>query len=54
MKLVKEKEKGVKTNVFVEIITQLEQYIIFAYLFCMLGIFPLYYKEQYYKIHLKG
>ena len=28
----------------------IERYVVFAYLFCMLGIFPLFYKEQYYKI----
>ena len=32
------------------LIEEFWQYIVFAYLFCMLGIFPLYYKEQYYGI----
>ena len=31
-------------------LSKVEQCIIFAYLFCMLGVFPLHYKEQYYKI----
>ena len=50
MKLVKAKEKVSKAEVLLAGISEMEQYIIFAYLFCMLGIFPLYYKEQYYKI----
>lgn len=50
MKLIKAKEKTSKAEVLLAIISEIEQYIIFAYLFCMLGIFPLYYKEQYYKI----
>lgn len=50
MKLVKTKEKVSKLNIFLVGLNEIEQYILFAYLFCMLGIFPLFYKEQYYKI----
>lgn len=50
MKLVKAKTKKKIVNVAIEFTAEIEQYIIFAYLFCMLGIFPLFYKEQYYKI----
>ena len=50
MKLVKAKEKMSKTDIFLVGINKVEQYLLFAYLFCMLGIFPLFYKEQYYKI----
>ncbi len=50
MRLIKTKGKSSKLNTVIESISELEQYFIFAYLFSMLGIFPLYYKEQYYKI----
>ena len=50
MKLVKNKHKASKLNIAMEYISEIEQYLIFAYLFCMFGIFPLYYKEQCYKI----
>ena len=50
MKLVKKQKKTDKREVIKAYITEVEQYVIFAYLFCMLSIFPLYYKEQYYKI----
>ena len=50
MKLVKAKEKVSKIDIFLVGLNEIEQYILFAYLFCMLGIFPLFYKEQYYKI----
>ena len=48
------KQQKAKQNNKVEImkanIVEIEQFLTFAYLFCMLGIFPLHYKEQYYKI----
>lgn len=48
MKSPKTKVKEVETiKVYIE---KAEHYVTFAYLFCMLGIFPLFYKEQYYKI----
>ena len=50
MKLVKAKEKVSKLDIFLVGINEIEQYVLFAYLFCMLGIFPLFYKEKYYKI----
>ena len=50
MKLVKAKEQVSKSDVFLKGINEIEQYVLFAYLFCMFGIFPLFYKEQYYKI----
>ena len=50
MKLVKATEKVSKIDIFLVGLNEIEQYILFAYLFCMLGIFPLFYKEQYYKI----
>ena len=50
MKLVKTKEKVSKMDIIWAAIEEVEQYITLAYLFCMLGIFPLFYKEQYYKI----
>ena len=50
MKLVKAKEKVSKIDIILVGLREIEQYILFAYLFCMLGIFPLFYKEQYYKI----
>ena len=50
MKLLKTSEKGTRIKVVKTYLSELEQYIVFAYLFCMLGIFPLYYKEQYYGI----
>ena len=50
MKLVKAKEKASKIDIFLVGLNEIEQYILFAYLFCMLGIFPLFYREQYYKI----
>ena len=50
MKLVKKQKKTDKREIIRTYITEAEQYVIFAYLFCMLGIFPLFYKEQYYKI----
>ena len=50
MKLEKAKEKVPKIDIFLVGLNEIEHYILFAYLFCMLGIFPLFYKEQYYKI----
>lgn len=50
MKLEKTKEKVPKIDIFLMGLNEIEHYILFAYLFCMLGIFPLFYKEQYYKI----
>ena len=50
MKLLKTTDKNHKSNVIKTYISEFEQYVIFAYLFCMLGVFPLHYKEQYYKI----
>lgn len=50
MKLVKAKEKASKIDIFLVGLNEIEQYVLFAYLFCMLGIFPLFYREQYYKI----
>ena len=50
MKLVKAKEKVSKIDIFLVGLNEIEQYVLFAYLFCMLGIFPLFYREQYYKI----
>lgn len=50
MKKVKKNDNGKKSEIITEYIKVIEQYVVFAYLFCMLGIFPLYYKEQYYKI----
>ena len=53
MKLIKEKHKGFNTEAIkksIGIIEIIEQYLVLVYLFCMLGIFPLHYKEQYYKI----
>ena len=49
MKRAKTKEKVSKVDVWKGVINEIEQYVIFAYLFCMLCIFPLFYKEQYYK-----
>ena len=50
MKLIKSQKKTSKIDIITSYITQIEQYIVFIYLFCMLGIFPLLYKEQYHKI----
>ena len=50
MKLLKTIEKNYKNNIFRIYLPELEKYAVFSYLFCMLGVFPLYYKEQYYKI----
>ena len=50
MKLVKTKVKENKTEIIKVYISEIEHYIMFAYLFCMLGVFPLYYKDQYSKI----
>ena len=50
MKRVKKKEKVSKADIWKAVINEIEQYVIFAYLFGMLCIFPLFYKEQYYKI----
>ena len=50
MKLIKENSKKRKIESIKEYIIDIEQCIVLIYLFCMLGIFPLYYKEQYYKI----
>ena len=50
MKLIKTKEKVSAMDIFYAGIEEIEHYITLVYLFCMLGIFPLYYKEQYYKI----
>lgn len=50
MKLVKYQKRANKIGIITPYITQIEQYVVFAYLLCMLGIFPLYYKEQYYGI----
>lgn len=50
MKLVKAKEKASKIDIFLVGLNEIEQYVLFAYLFCMLGIFPLFYRDQYYKI----
>ncbi|MBR3602439.1 MAG: O-antigen ligase family protein [Lachnospiraceae bacterium] len=50
MKLLKTAEKEKRIKIVETYVSELEQYIVFAYLFCMLGIFPLYYKEQYYGI----
>ena len=48
MKLIQEKRRKIES--VNQLITNMEQYIVYAYLVCMLGIFPLFYKEQYYKI----
>ena len=50
MKNVKKNVKGKRIELIKEFLIAIEQYIVVAYLFCMLGIFPLFYKEQYYKI----
>ena len=50
MKLVQEKKKKSKTGYVKQLITIMEEALVFIYLVCMLGIFPLFYKEQYYKI----
>ena len=50
MKLVKTKVKENKMEIIKVYISEIEHYIMFAYLFCMLGVFPLYYKDQYSKI----
>ena len=43
MKLVKTKVKENKADILKAYISEIEHYVTFAYLFCMLGIFPLYY-----------
>ncbi len=50
MKYIQEKNKKIKTEFIKNYIVVIKQYVVLAYLFCMLGIFPLYYREQYYKI----
>ena len=50
MKFVKAKEKVSKADVLGRNINKVKNFVVFAYLFCILGIFPLYYKEQYYGI----
>lgn len=50
MKLLRSKKKQSKAELVKDYIAEIERYVVFAYLFCMLGIFPLYYKEQYLKI----
>ena len=50
MKLLKTSERRNQIKIVKTYLSKLEQYIVFAFLFCMLGIFPLYYKEQYYGI----
>lgn len=50
MKLIKENRKRTKVELTKEILITIEQYIVVVYLFCMVGIFPLYYKQMYYKI----
>lgn len=44
------KENREKLELIRKYITVVERYIVLAYLICMSGIFPLYYKEKYYKI----
>lgn len=50
MKFREESRKGIKVKLIQESLKTMEQLVVFAYLICMLGIFPLFYKEQYYKI----
>ena len=50
MKLAEKKRKTNKVGTFTDYTGEMEQFITNAYLFCMLGIFPLYYENQYSKI----
>ncbi|MBR5316285.1 MAG: O-antigen ligase family protein [Lachnospiraceae bacterium] len=50
MKLIYVESKQQKKINVKAYLSAFEQYIVFAYLFCMLGIFPLYYKEKFYGI----
>lgn len=50
MKLVKKDNQIESKQIILEYVTIIEQYVTFVYLLCMLGIFPLFYREQYYKI----
>ena len=50
MKLKNKKHKNFNLQAIRNEIETIEQYAVFFYLFCMFGIFPLHYKEQYYKI----
>ncbi len=50
MKLVKTKTEKKKTELVRDYIIKIEQSIVLIYLLCMLGIFPLHYKEQYSEI----
>ena len=50
MKLVGQKQNVKKKEGMSEFLAEMEQNVIFVYLFCMLGIFPLCYKQAYSKI----
>ena len=47
---MRENSKKTKAEFAEEGLQKMKQLTVFAYLVCMLGVFPLYYKEQYYKI----
>ncbi len=46
----KKAKRGFPLQYIYECLCVIEESMVSVYLFCMLGIFPLYYKEQYYKI----
>ena len=50
MKLVEKKQNVKKKEGMREFLAEMEQNVVFIYLFCMLGIFPLWYKQAYSKI----
>ena len=50
MKLVEKKQNVKKKEGMSEFLAEMEQNVVFIYLFCMLGIFPLWYKQAYSKI----
>lgn len=50
IKKPKEPKTGTIMEYLYECVCVLEETLVFVFLFCMLGIFPLFYKEQYYKI----
>ena len=50
MKVVEKKQKGKKKDGMAEFLAEMEQNVAFIYLFCMLGIFPMCYKQAYSQI----
>ena len=50
MKFIQESHEKTKVELIEEYMTTINHIVVFVFLSCMLGVFPLYYKEQYNKI----